>query len=297
MTAREEGFLLLTSYLGDPERRPLTLAQFRTLTLRARAMEKPLQDRALTPADLIAIGCDRKMAQRIHDLLSQDAQLQWYLGKGMTMGCRPITRISQGYPSVLHRALGLDTPGSLWLKGDVSILDTPVISLVGSRELEPLNREFAREVGKQAALQGYTLISGNARGADRTAQEACLAHGGKVISIVADALQEHESRDNVLYISEEGYDIDFSSHRALQRNRIIHAWGEKVFVAQCRLHKGGTWSGTAMNLRKSWRPVFCCDDASAAAQELVQLGAVAIGKEKLADISALQKTDMNLFDP
>ena len=197
----------------------------------------------------------------------------------------------------MHRTLGLETPGSLWLKGDDTILHAPAIALVGSRDLEPGNLEFAREVGKQAALQGYTLVSGNARGADRTAQEACLAYGGRVISIVADALQEHAPRNNVLYVSEEGFDIDFSAHRALQRNRIIHAWGEKVFVAQCRLHKGGTWSGAAMNLRNNWRPVFCCDDGSPAARELVQLGAVAIGKEQLLDIAALKKTDLNLFDP
>ena len=36
------------------------------------------------------------------------------------------------------------------------------------------NRTFAEEVGRQAALQGLTLVSGNARGADRAAQESCV---------------------------------------------------------------------------------------------------------------------------
>jgi DegV family protein with EDD domain len=57
----------------------------------------------------------------------------------------------------------------------LEILKSPGISLVGSRDLNPINEEFAREAGKQAALQSYTLVSGNARGADKTAQNACLA--------------------------------------------------------------------------------------------------------------------------
>lgn len=297
MTPREEGFLLLTSFLGDPERKPLTLAQLRTLTLRARAMEKPQQERELSADDLIAIGCDRKLAERIAGLLSQSAQLQWYLGKGMCMGCRPITRISGDYPGCLHRILGPEAPGVLWLKGDETLLQTPAVSLVGSRELHPENRRFAQEVGKQAALQGYTLISGNARGADRTAQEACLEHGGKVISIVADRLEEHPLQANILYVSEEGYDLDFSSHRALQRNRLIHAWGEKVFVAQCRLEKGGTWNGTQLNLRKNWRPVFCCDDGTPAATELQQRGATLIKADALSDIPTLQNPNITFIDP
>ena len=111
----------------------------------------------------------------------------------------PITRVSDGYPLLLRKRLGLDSPGSLWIKGDASLLSQPAVSLVGSRDLNEPNREFAREVGRQAALQGYVLISGNARGADRTAQESCLNAGGRVISVVADELNKHPERENLIY--------------------------------------------------------------------------------------------------
>ena len=38
MNAREEGFLLLSSTLGNPERKILTTAQLRTLATRVAAM-------------------------------------------------------------------------------------------------------------------------------------------------------------------------------------------------------------------------------------------------------------------
>ena len=296
MTAREQGFLLLTGYLGDPERRPLTVAQFRELTLRARVMEKPDADRELTADDLLGIGCDKAVARRITNLLAQKEQLRWYLERGRRMDCYPITRVSGGYPERLRKCLGLDAPGVLWAKGDRMLLQLPGISLVGSRDLRTENREFARQVGEQAARQGLVLISGNARGADRVAQESCLANGGKVISVVADALEKYPVRNNVLYLSEDGFDLIFSAQRALQRNRVIHSLAQKTFVAQCGLGKGGTWDGTRKNLRFGWSPVFCCDDGSKASAELEQMGAVLITLENLKNIDALQSSVINFID-
>ena len=62
MNPRERGFLLLTGYLGDPERKPLTVAQFRELARRMRAMEKPVDTRELCPEDLMSIGCSKESA-------------------------------------------------------------------------------------------------------------------------------------------------------------------------------------------------------------------------------------------
>lgn len=287
MTAREQGFLLLTGHLGNPERKPLTIPQLRDLTLRMQGLKKPGEDRALTVRDLLQIGCSREGAERIVTLLSQQEQLEWYLNRGKAHGCYPITRVSEAYPARLRKTLGPEAPGALWCLGDSRLLEGPGISVVGSRELREENAEFAWEAGKQAALQGYALISGNARGADRAAQEGCLSYGGNVICIVADVLAEHRAQENILFLSEDGYDLPFSSQRALQRNRIIHALGEKVFVAQSRLGTGGTWNGTQKNLVKQWSPVFCFRDGSEAARELQQLGATAVTTEALSDICSL----------
>ena len=296
MTGPEQGFLLLSSHLGDPERKVLTTAQLRTLGTRVRQLTACDPDRDVTAQDLVALGYDRSTAQRILDLLSDTQQLQWYISKGQRQGVYPIARINPSYPAALKQALGLDAPGCLWAKGDISILDTPMVCLVGSRDLSPMNREFAREAGRQAALQGYTLVSGNARGADKTAQEACLEAGGKVISVVADRLDSHRERANILYLSEDGFDLDFSTPRALSRNRVIHALGKVALVAQCALEIGGTWDGTTKNLRYSWSPVCCFRDGSAAATELEARGATLIGIPQLSSLSELTENEQNFID-
>lgn len=296
MKAAERGFLLLSSHLGDAQRRPLTTAQLRTLARRMKAAERTDEDRELRPEDLIALGYGREMAEEIVTLLSQGRRLDHYLKQAATYGCAPVTRVSGDYPLLLRKRLGLDSPGCLWLKGDASLLKQPAVALVGSRELSERNEAFAAEVGKQAARQGYVLVSGNARGADRRAQESCLAAGGQVISVVADELGKHPKRENLLYVSEDGYGEAFSSQRALSRNRIIHALGLKTFVAQSSLKMGGTWDGTIKNLRGGWSEVFCFDDGSEAMALLEQMGANLIGMDDLASIYDLPKKEENLFD-
>lgn len=273
MTEGERGFLLLTCKLGDPYRKTLTVAQFRQLAQRVRERKAPKEDRNMIPEDLLQLGYGQDMAMRILKLLSQKEMLAGYLAEGERRGCYPLARNSRRYPDRLRQVLGEDAPVSLWLKGDEALLNTPMISVVGSRALLEENRRFARTVGRLAAEQGYTLVSGDARGADTEAQDACLQHGGRVISVVPDALQKYQSKKNVLYISEHGFDYDFTSSRALSRNHVIHALGSKVYVAQCGLGRGGTWNGTYTNLICKRTPVVCFADGSEAVARLVRLGA------------------------
>ena len=295
MNALERGFLLLTSHLGNPERKPLTSHQLRVLADRMQHAQRPVQDGDVTENDLVALGYSRDMARQIVALLSQEEELDHYLNRGKAAGCVPITRVNPRYPLILRHRLGLDSPGCLWAKGDVSILDTPAVSLVGSREIRAENAAFAEAAGRCAARQGLALVSGNARGADRIGQKAALLAGGTVISIVADELSRQPVREGVLFVSEEDFDAPFSAQRALSRNRCIHALGRVAFVAQADLGKGGTWDGTVKNLRHNWSPVACFRDGSEASLQLEQMGAFLVTEGDLSDLNGLLNTELKLF--
>lgn len=291
MIGSRKAFLLLTSHLGDPQRRPITTAQLRTLGQRVQSMACPQEDRELETADLIALGYDDAMANRILELLSEEDLLSYYLTSGELSGCAAVTRAESAYPLQVRKALGQDAPGCLWARGDLEILHTPMISLVGNRDLQSLNLAFAREVGRQAALQGYTLVSGNARGADSAAQEACLEAGGSVVSVVAGNLREQNERERVLYLSEEEFDAPFTAERALRRNRVIHCLGRIVLVAQCSRFQGGTWGGTRRNLKDGWCPVYCFRDGNAVSEELIRLGAKPVCSEDIKELNRLISPD------
>jgi predicted Rossmann fold nucleotide-binding protein DprA/Smf involved in DNA uptake len=296
LTPREKGFLLLTSQLGDPNRRPLTVPQLRTLAQRVSGAARTGEDRQLDSRDLTAMGYSLEMAEHIVGLLDDTVLLEHYLRRGERNGCQAISRVSRLYPQVLHNRLGLDAPGCLWSRGDVELMERPAVALVGSRDLGADNLAFAREVGRQAARQGYVLVSGNARGADKAAQESCLAAGGDVIAVVADELERYAPRQHMLYLSEDGFDLPFSAQRALSRNRVIHCMGLRTFVAQSGYQRGGTWDGTVKNLRFGWSTVYCFDDGSPAARLLCEMGANGVNTQELCNFSALTPHIFGLFD-
>ncbi len=295
MTGAERGFLLLTSHLGNPRRTVLTLPQLRTLSQRVRSAEHVAEDREVRDRDLSRLGYGSDEATRMLSLLDDTEILEHYLRRQRLLGYGVLTRVSDSYPRTLHQRLGDDAPGVLWSLGDISLLEAPKIALVGSRQALPENLRFAEAVGKAAARQGWILVSGNAQGSDRAAQNACLAHGGRVISVVADELERHSRRERMLYLSEDSFDLPFHRIRALRRNRIIHALGDCVLVSQCALGIGGTWDGTVRNLKEGWSPVHIFQDHSKATQELIQRGANPISWEDLSAFKQLTQTAPTFF--
>ena len=209
--------------------------------------DQPDRDGEVTEELLLGWGYEGPMARRIVGLLSQERELDEYLSRARELGIGVLTRISPDYPAALLGALGQDAPAVLFYYGNSMLFSQRQISLVGTREPEAADVAFAREAGTQAARQGYTLVSGNARGCDREGQRACLAAGGTVISFLADSLAERrkEASEGILCCSEGGFNEPFSAQRALSRNRLIHALGEKTLAVHPRLGVGGTWAGCA----------------------------------------------------
>lgn len=294
MTAAEEGVLLLCCRLGDEQAKPLTMARFRDLGLRVRAAmggSDPLAE--LTSSDLQQLGYSKSDSAQIVGLLNRQALLSQYLAAGERRGIIPVTRVSPAYPLRVSRHRQLSSPPALFAMGDLSLLRLPSVAVIGSRRLLPENEVFARAAGQRAAEEGFVLVSGNAAGADQTAQNACLEAGGSCIVFVADRLMDQRPHDRILYISEDGYELSFSPARALHRNALIHMQGEKVIAAQCTYGKGGTWEGCLDNLRHNWSPLFVFDDGTAGAKALMERGAT--GVTQLASIAELTPSQVSLF--
>lgn len=299
MNIREWGIALLCCVIPGDELRPLTTAQLRTLGQRVRAMGIPEQPNAfLRTTDLTAIGYTEEEAWRICALLDREHRLERYLDGAREKGITLLTRLSPEYPLQLHHKLGINAPPLLFATGNLELLNRPAISLVGARALEEKGKRFARRVGSLAAAEGCVLVSGNAAGADREGQTACLQAGGSIIAFVADELFRHVPRDEVhqLMLSESGFDLPFSPARALHRNHLIHALGEKTFVAQCAANQGGTWSGTTENLRRGWSEVYVCDDGSDGMRALCDRGANPLGEDDLRSLQILRSAQCSLFE-
>ena len=281
MTPAQRGLLLLSCPLGDGIR-PLSAAQISSLYRRMAKLSPPADgNRELTAADLAEIGCSEELSRQILALLDREEMLDFAEISWKKRRIEVCTRLDPDYPPQLLQKLGAEAPVALFLLGDRTLLGTDSISVVGSRQPRPECSDFAVSLGRLAAKSRLTLVSGDAAGIDRAAQESCLALGGPVVSFICDSLITRKPRKNILYVSIDGPGCRFTAARALSRNRLIHAQSRAVFAIQPKAGTGGTWSGTKRNLEAGWSPVWLFDDGSEAVRLLCEAGASTVTAEQL----------------
>ncbi|MDQ6660580.1 MAG: DNA-protecting protein DprA, partial [Chloroflexota bacterium] len=87
-----------------------------------------------------------------------------------------ITVLDEAYPKLLKLALKRNQiPPVLFCIGNLRILERQTIAIIGSRNAEATSLDFTRQVAQYLAEQGANVISGNARGVDRTAYEGATS--------------------------------------------------------------------------------------------------------------------------
>ncbi len=288
--------LLLFAELGVEK--PLTVHTYRGLRrmLEALGQDRRDPDGQVDASALRRLGLRDAQIDLILSRLSREGELEDHLTVLDRMGITVLTRISPEYPARLRRTLGDSAPMLLYCAGNTTLFGTRCVSLVGSRELRPSGRAFAREAGRQAALQGFTYVSGGASGADSAGFDGTWREGGTAILFLPDSLETRMVRmghalrsQSLLLVSEQGHDLAFSAARAHSRNRLIHAMGEMTLVAQSDYGSGGTWQGTAENLKNGWSPVFVNngEPEDRGTRGLVERGCTPISQEELRDLPTL----------
>lgn len=254
---------------------------------------------------LCRLGCTSQEAKEVLYRLSQRELLQVYLRNLNDKGIRLITRISPEYPRKLRMTLGDHAPLILYCAGNTDLFSAPCMSLVGSRQLREKGKAFAAAAGDRIANLGYTYCSGGANGADTVGFRAAMNGGGNAVVFVADSLEECMARSlyrkplaegRLLLVSEFGYDHRFSAQRALSRNRLIHAMGEKTLVAQSDYGSGGTWNGTIENLKQGLSPVLVCNEEpeDAGAKGLIERGGTPALTAELYQLEHLGQAQLSL---
>jgi DNA processing protein len=261
-------------------------------------------ERELDRAELLRLGFQPDQADWTLQRLEQAALLDRHLDTLARLHIRAVTRICPEYPQRLRDTLKDRAPMVLYCAGNLDLFQKTAVSLVGSRKLRTLGAEFAAALGRQAARENLVYISGGASGADTVGFDAAMAAGGEAVVFLADSLQERMETmsrwlqtGRLLLVSEYGFDRHFSSGRAYSRNRLIHAQGQKTFVAQSDFGDGGTWNGTLENLQNAWSEVFVCQEEpqDPGVQGLLDHGAWPIRTKDLQNLLSLTGGQMKLF--
>ncbi|MDD6023054.1 MAG: DNA-processing protein DprA [Oscillospiraceae bacterium] len=305
--SQAERCLLLLYALPD-EGKPLPERLYRKLfeAFRSLSPQTGNADGQVDIPTLLELGAAQWEAEEILSRLERETLLEPFLRNLHDLGIQVVTRISPEYPRRLRETLGDRAPLILYCLGNTGLFAKECISLVGSRKLLPLGRDFSRRAGREIARQGYTYCSGGALGADTEGFQAADSQGGTAVLFLADALVSQGKRElykkaleekRLLLVSEHGWDIPFSTARAYSRNRLIHAMGQKVLVAQSDAGFGGTWQGTVENLKAKWSPCFVSTELREhpGTKALLEQGCSPVSTEELMNLKGLEPSQTSLF--
>ncbi len=221
----------------------------------------------------------------------------------MDMACERLDRLSRrgitvitashpDWPRRLTQRLGSSAPILLYTTGNRALLNESGLTIVGSRELTEDAVTFAQRAGRTCADQAIPVISGAAKGADRTAMIACLQEDGMAIGVLPDGLaraaqsalwRAYLESDHLLLISMEPPEAAFTARAAHCRNRVLYALGDWSLVISAREGMGGTWTGAISNMREGWSPLFVRDEPNVEAgnRALIAQGALPMTRDTL----------------
>ena len=95
-----------------------------------------------------------------------------------------MTRSDPDYPQRIKEKLKhFKSPHILFGCGNRELLqdDSKAVAVAGSRNAEDNDLEYSRRLGKLATNNGWSIVSGGARGVDEAAMLGALETGGKAI--------------------------------------------------------------------------------------------------------------------
>lgn len=156
-------------------------------------------------------------------------------------------------------------PKQLYLKGDISLLKTPIVSIVGSRSCSENGIRLANKFATELSLQNITIASGLAKGIDSAAHQATLEVNGKTIAVLGSGLDNVFPKENQklyeeiiqkggLVLSEYSPETEARSNYFLQRNRIVSGIALGILVVEAA-YRSGT-SVTAKFAKSQNKKVF-----------------------------------------
>jgi DNA processing protein len=163
----------------------------------------------------------------------------------------PFIQINRGSPDYPPRLYDLyDPPATLYIYGDVRLLQMPMIAIVGSRSPSPEGLKNARIFAQALAKTGPLILSGLAKGVDSAAHQATLELGAKhpTAAVLGTGIDIVYPRQNIglsqaisqqgLLISELPLGAGPKAFHFPRRNRIIAALALGVVVVEAAEKSG-----------------------------------------------------------
>ncbi len=202
------------------------------------------------------------------------------------------------YPISLRSLI--DAPSVLYYKGDISLLSSPCIAIVGSRHCSAEGVQVAGAIARELSAAGISIVSGVAQGIDRVAHAAALTQVGKSVGVLGtgiDIVYPKSNADMYQKLQQDGLLISEFAPKTKPlstnfpiRNRIVSGLCLGVLVVEGK-HNSGSLITARLALEQN-REVYAVPGATTASvsqgcQELIRQGAKPVfnGEDILHDLA------------
>ena len=162
-------------------------------------------------------------------------------------GIKCITILDKEYPELLKNST--NPPVVLFYKGNIKLLNTISVAVVGTRENTSIGKNIAKKTVDFLVENGFTIVSGLATGIDEIAHKQTLQHlDGKTIAILPsidniypaknkNLAQDILDRDGLLIAEQKPYSRFHPGH-LVKRDRIQSGLSKAVFVIETKIDGG-----------------------------------------------------------
>lgn len=147
-------------------------------------------------ADFLACGLSEQLAQRLYEGLKKRAVLERELALTQQHAVRLVTIFDQEYPKELLEIAV--PPPVLYVAGGL-LSHRKMIAVVGSREATSYAQRVIDLFAPALLAQGWSIVSGGARGVDTMAHKAALASGLTVAVIGSGLLAPYPEENKTLF--------------------------------------------------------------------------------------------------
>ena len=204
--------------------------------------EKVFEDRPVKISNSTAIPLNLAIQIEKSLLEKADDIINWCRDFDISI----ITINDKNYPPILKELYS--PPLILYVLGDLSVLSTTSVAIVGMRDSSNYGNSTAYNTSKELAQNGITVISGLAFGIDKQAHRGALDGGGKTIAVLGtglDTIYPAAHRELAIEISQNGALISENrpksntyKHSFIRRNRIISGLSKATIVIEAAERSG-----------------------------------------------------------
>ncbi len=182
-----------------------------------------------------------RITQSKRDIGLLEEKLLRYKKEGVVL----IDFLDDSYPSYLREIQ--DPPMMLYAKGNTSLLNTPMVGIVGARQCSEYGYDVTMQISKTLASYGITIISGMAMGIDAAAHYGALKSGDTIAVLGTGVDVCYPSSNRKIYheLIERGcivseYDLGQLplAYHFPRRNRIISGMALSILVTEANVKSG-----------------------------------------------------------